>query len=74
MLAAYRAGIKQVVLPKQNQKDMEKVPLEVKKDLRVHFVSHIEEVLKLLLLKGTQEKKSVRAVKTETTTTPESGD
>jgi len=74
VLAAYRAGIKQVVLPKQNQKDMEKVPLEVKKDLRVHFVSHIEEVLKLLLLKGTQEKKSVRAVKTETTTTPESGD
>ncbi|KLU64289.1 Lon protease 1 [Desulfosporosinus acididurans] len=50
VLAAHRAGIKVVLLPEENRKDMEEVPEKVRKLLEFHFVSRIEEVLKLALL------------------------
>ncbi len=49
ILAAHRAGIKEVVLPARNERDLDEVPDEVKNDLRVHFVSRMEEVLPLVL-------------------------
>ena len=45
LLAAHRAGIKRVILPERNQKDIVDVPDEVKADLEIHFVSRMEEVL-----------------------------
>jgi ATP-dependent Lon protease len=50
VLAAHRAGIRVVVLPEENRKDLEDVPEKVRKVLEFHFVSRIEEVLKLALL------------------------
>lgn len=50
VLAAHRAGIKVVLLPEENRKDLEDVPENVRKILEFHFVSRIEEVLKLALL------------------------
>ena len=50
VLAAHRAGIKTVILPKDNQKDMEDVPDFVKKDIKFIFVEHIDEVLKNALV------------------------
>jgi ATP-dependent Lon protease len=50
VLAAHRAGIKVVLLPEENRKDLEEVPEKVRKLLDFHFVSRIEEVLKLALL------------------------
>ncbi|WP_407306818.1 endopeptidase La [Desulfosporosinus sp. SB140] len=50
VLAAHRAGIKVVLLPEENRKDLEEVPEKVRKILEFHFVSRIEEVLKLALL------------------------
>ncbi|AET70622.1 ATP-dependent protease La [Desulfosporosinus orientis DSM 765] len=50
VLAAHRAGIKVVVLPEENRKDFEEIPENVRKVLEFHFVSRIEEVLKLALL------------------------
>ncbi|AFQ46045.1 endopeptidase La [Desulfosporosinus meridiei] len=50
VLAAHRAGIKVVVLPEENRKDLEEIPENVRKVLEFHFVSRIEEVLKLALL------------------------
>jgi ATP-dependent Lon protease len=44
VIAAHRAGIKMVILPKNNQKDLEDVPKEVQKDLKFVFVSHMDEV------------------------------
>jgi ATP-dependent Lon protease len=51
VIAAHRAGITDVILPKDNEKDLEEVPLTVKKDLRFHFASHLDDVLALVLVK-----------------------
>lgn len=52
VLAAYRTGIKEIILPKNNQKDTEKIPEEVLKDLVIHYVSNIEEVQKIALIEN----------------------
>jgi len=49
VLAARRAGITTVILPKKNEKDLEEVPEQVKKDLKFHFVRRMEEVTRLAL-------------------------
>jgi len=49
VLAAHRAGIREILLPTRNERDLEDVPSEIKNDLRVHFVSRIDEVLPLVL-------------------------
>ena len=51
LLAAHRVGIKTLILPKDNEKDFAEVPDEVKKDLTVHFVETIDEVMILALEK-----------------------
>ncbi|MGD0137745.1 MAG: endopeptidase La [Tepidisphaeraceae bacterium] len=48
-LAAKRAGIKQVIVPKRNERDMVEIPEEVRKSLKFHFVENIDQVLKLAL-------------------------
>ncbi|KAM7283371.1 lon protease homolog 2, peroxisomal isoform X1 [Ixodes scapularis] len=45
VLAAHRAGMCKVILPKRNKKDLQEVPQSVKDDLTFHLVTHIEEVL-----------------------------
>jgi ATP-dependent Lon protease len=45
VLAAHRAGIKRIILPKPNEKDLKEVPQEVRDDLTVIPVERIEEVL-----------------------------
>lgn len=49
VLAAHRAGIKEVILPAENKKDWEEVPQEVRRVLKVHFVEKVAEVLPLAL-------------------------
>lgn len=51
VIAAHRAGLRKIILPKENRKDLEDVPPEVMKDLRFVFVSHMDEVLKEALTK-----------------------
>jgi ATP-dependent Lon protease len=51
VIAAHRAGLKTIILPKDNKKDLEDVPKEVLKDLHFKFVSHMDEVLKIALIK-----------------------
>jgi ATP-dependent Lon protease len=46
VIAAKRAGIQKVFLPKENEKDLEEVPEHVKKDLEFVFVDRIAEVVK----------------------------
>jgi ATP-dependent Lon protease len=45
VLAAHRAGIKRVVLPERNRKDLVDVPPEVQRDLEFLFVRRVEEVI-----------------------------
>jgi len=49
VIAAHRAGLKTVILPKDNKKDMEDVPTNVKKDIKFIYVSDINEALKVAL-------------------------
>ncbi|KKU63531.1 MAG: Lon protease [Candidatus Amesbacteria bacterium GW2011_GWC1_47_15] len=49
VIAAHRAGIKQVIMPRENRKDLEDVPGSVKRDLKFHYASHLDEVLKIAL-------------------------
>jgi ATP-dependent Lon protease len=49
--AALRSGINTIVMPKQNEKDLEEVPEEVKSKLKFVFVEDIKEALEFLLLK-----------------------
>lgn len=44
-LAAHRAGIKKVLLPKENEKDLEEIPESVRDDMEFITVSHMDEVL-----------------------------
>jgi ATP-dependent Lon protease len=53
VLAAHRAGLKTVLLPKQNKKDMVEIPKRVKRDLTFVFVDRMEEVLPVALLPAT---------------------
>lgn len=51
VLAAKRAGLKQIILPKENNRDLEMVPEHIRKDLEFFEVSHMDEVLKIALIK-----------------------
>jgi len=48
-LAAKRAGIKQVIVPMRNERDMPDIPKEVRESLKFHFVENIDQVLKIAL-------------------------
>lgn len=49
LLAAHRGGIKTVIIPKDNQKDLSEVPAVIKKGLKIIPVSKVEEVLNIAL-------------------------
>ncbi|MCL4365612.1 endopeptidase La [Patescibacteria group bacterium] len=54
VLAAHRAGVKTIIAPADNEKDMEDIPDYVQKDLKFVFVKHMDEVLKVALVKPPQ--------------------
>ncbi|RPI73382.1 MAG: endopeptidase La [Desulfobacteraceae bacterium] len=49
VLAAKRSGIKHVILPERNRKDLEEIPANVRKGLSIHYVKKMEEVLNMAL-------------------------
>ena len=51
VIAAHRAGLKTIIVPAENKKDLEDVPKEVLNDLKFKFVSHMDEVLEIALTK-----------------------
>lgn len=56
ILAAHRSGLKMVIIPEKNKKDLVDVPKKVKSDLQIVFASHMDDVLKIAL-EPTVEKK-----------------
>ena len=62
LLAAHRAGIKQVVIPKENEKDLVDMPKKITDDIKITPVEHADEVLKIAL---TKELKRVEWVEVE---------
>ncbi len=57
MLAAHRAGLKTILLPKDNERDLEEVPQQVREQLHFVFVEHMDEVLKEALTDHVVEEK-----------------
>ncbi len=51
LLAAHRAGIEHVLIPKDNEKDLADVPKKVKEDIKITPVEFVDEVLKIALTK-----------------------
>ena len=62
-IGAHRAGIRTIILPKENRKDLEEIPKEVAKDIRFVFVSHMDEVLKVALSKPLPGFKEIKGEK-----------
>lgn len=61
LLAAHRGGIKVVIIPKDNERDLEEIPDNVKKDLSIHPVQWIDDVLKLALQENPEGFEHVQA-------------
>lgn len=49
VLGAFRAGIKEIILPKWNEKDMEDIPENIREKVKFHFVDRTSEALKIAL-------------------------
>ncbi len=55
VLAAHRAGVQSVILPRLNQGDLREIPIEVRSKLRFHFVREVKDILAIAQLeKNTQ--------------------
>jgi ATP-dependent Lon protease len=62
LLAAHRAGIKEVIIPKENEKDLVDMPKKIIDDIKITPVEHADQVLKIAL---TKELKRVEWVEVE---------
>ena len=51
LLAAHRAGIKEVIIPKENEKDLVDMPKKIIDDIKITPVDHADQVLKVALTK-----------------------
>ncbi|MEP7012938.1 MAG: endopeptidase La [Acidobacteriota bacterium] len=49
VLAAYRGGIREIILPKENEKDLDEIPQEVRDEMEFHLVESMDEVLRLAI-------------------------
>ncbi len=58
VLSAHRAGIRTVILPKENEKDLEEIPDNVRSELTIKLVEHADEVLPIALLDNERERKN----------------
>ncbi|MCX6726042.1 MAG: endopeptidase La [Candidatus Shapirobacteria bacterium] len=52
IIAAHRAGLKTIILPKENKKDLEEIPEKVRKDIKFNFISDVNEALKVAIRKS----------------------
>jgi ATP-dependent Lon protease len=72
MLAAQRLGIRTVIIPQENMRDLKELPAELRKGVEVILVKHIEEVLghvlceKSVLNEAMEESKNAAAIKSKT--------
>jgi ATP-dependent Lon protease len=55
LLAANRAGIMEVILPQENEKDMAEVPENLRNAMKFHFVDHMDQVLQVALERSLPE-------------------
>jgi len=71
LLAAHRAGIKHVIIPKDNEKDLVDIPKKVEEDIKITAVETVDEVLKIALK---NELKKIEWVEVENISNPKKED
>ena len=71
LLAAHRAGIKRVIIPEDNKKDLVEMPKKVIDDIQIHTVKSVDEVLKIAL---TKELKPVEWIEVDNLTKAKTGE
>ncbi|MEO8797809.1 MAG: endopeptidase La, partial [Polyangiaceae bacterium] len=49
LLAAHRAGMRTILIPAKNERDLEDIPDDVRKDLTIHLIKRVQEILPLVL-------------------------
>jgi ATP-dependent Lon protease len=59
VLGAHRAGIVHIILPRQNEADLEDLPTDVREALVFHPVANLDEVFELALVAKVDEKAAV---------------
>lgn len=64
-LAAYRENIKTILYPKTNEKDVSEIPAQIRKELNLIPVSHMDEVVKVVFGKNEKNKKISKTKKTK---------
>jgi ATP-dependent Lon protease len=60
VLAAHRAGIRDVILPRGNERDLRDVPTDVRDGIHFHFVERMDEVIQLALFNGRSDMAAVK--------------
>lgn len=65
VLAAHRAGLTTIILPKQNAKDLEDIPKNVRRDLQFILAEHMDEVLKVGLTRALPKEKKTEEQSTK---------
>ncbi len=60
ILAAHRAGLKTMLIPKKNEKDLIDVPKKVQREMRFVFVERMDQVLPIALMKRHPRRSTVR--------------
>ena len=60
VLAAHRSGLGTVILPKQNEKDLDDVPEEIRKTMKFVFADTVEDVINAALEKPKVKKKATK--------------
>jgi ATP-dependent Lon protease len=56
VLAAKRAGLKEVILPRRNEPDLDDLPEQVRKEMKIHLADDVEQVLPIALEPATSER------------------
>ncbi|MBW2260378.1 MAG: endopeptidase La [Deltaproteobacteria bacterium] len=56
VLAAHRAGIKRIVMPKRNEKDLQEIPKEIREEMSFSFIKHMSDVLEFVLVDEGEER------------------
>ena len=59
-MAAHRAGVKQVIMPVRNQKDLEDIPKNVRAEIKFVFAKNVDEVLEAALVPEKTKKKDLK--------------
>jgi len=58
VIAANRAGIREIILPRLNEKDLEEIPMRIMKGMRFRFIDRVDEGISLALVAGNARRAS----------------